>query len=191
MNRKIFFTILGLIILAVVLAIVARLTSPEDYWICQNSQWIKHGQPSAPQPTSECGEVKKEIQPTKSTIKLFFNNDRLDSETNCDQVFPVDRTVDVVGDVKLIALQELFKGPTDQEKSDHYFSSINANVKINSIDTKNGVVTADFSKDLEVGGGSCWVTSVRAEITKTLKQFPDVQDVVISVEGRVEDALQP
>ena len=31
-----------------------RLISGEDDWICDNGQWIKHGQPSAPQPTETC-----------------------------------------------------------------------------------------------------------------------------------------
>lgn len=28
----------------------------EDTWICADGQWTKHGNPSAPQPTSGCGE---------------------------------------------------------------------------------------------------------------------------------------
>jgi len=26
----------------------------EDTWICQNGQWVKHGNPSAPKPTNGC-----------------------------------------------------------------------------------------------------------------------------------------
>lgn len=26
----------------------------EDTWLCQNNQWIKHGNPSAPMPTTAC-----------------------------------------------------------------------------------------------------------------------------------------
>ncbi|MBM3205336.1 thermonuclease family protein [Candidatus Shapirobacteria bacterium] len=26
----------------------------EDTWLCQNGQWVKHGQPSAPKPTTPC-----------------------------------------------------------------------------------------------------------------------------------------
>jgi len=29
---------------------------PEDSWICDNGQWIKHGNPRAPMPTGGCGE---------------------------------------------------------------------------------------------------------------------------------------
>jgi uncharacterized membrane protein len=31
-----------------------RLFSGEDDWMCQDGQWIKHGQPSVPMPTKKC-----------------------------------------------------------------------------------------------------------------------------------------
>lgn len=59
--RKI-LTFIGLIILALVFIVgVIRLVSGEDNWICQNGEWVKHGMPSAPQPTGTCGEVKKKL----------------------------------------------------------------------------------------------------------------------------------
>lgn len=30
---------------------------PEDDWICVDNEWIKHGNPSAPKPTTLCGET--------------------------------------------------------------------------------------------------------------------------------------
>jgi len=33
---------------------------PEDTWICEDGQWIRHGQPSSPPPTSGCGEISWE-----------------------------------------------------------------------------------------------------------------------------------
>ncbi len=30
----------------------------EDDWMCVDGEWIKHGVPSAPMPTKQCGEVK-------------------------------------------------------------------------------------------------------------------------------------
>jgi hypothetical protein len=46
-----------LILLAsfVIIAItLIRVISPEDTWICQKGQWVKHGNPSTFQPTSDC-----------------------------------------------------------------------------------------------------------------------------------------
>ena len=50
----------------------------------------------------------------------------------------------------------------------------------------------DFDETMEKGmGGSCRVSAIRAQITETLKQFSTVKDVIISVNGRTEDILQP
>jgi len=44
-----------IVVVIVVLAIFTlRLLSPEDTWFCQNGQWVKHGNPSSPQPTTGC-----------------------------------------------------------------------------------------------------------------------------------------
>jgi uncharacterized membrane protein len=43
------------IILTIFLSIFTiRLFSGEDNWVCQNSQWVEHGHPSFPAPTTIC-----------------------------------------------------------------------------------------------------------------------------------------
>jgi len=47
---------------------------PEDTWICDNGQWIKHGNPRDPMPTSGCGEEKGDIEEKEDIsekIKVF------------------------------------------------------------------------------------------------------------------------
>jgi len=39
--------------------------------------------------------------------------------------------------------------------------------------------------------GSCRVGAIRAQIEETLKQFPTVQNVIISVNGNTENILEP
>lgn len=51
-NTKI---IIGVVAIILVVFSVARFISPEDTWICSNNQWIKHGNPSSPQPATGCG----------------------------------------------------------------------------------------------------------------------------------------
>jgi len=34
-----------------------RFFSGEDDWICQNGEWVKHGNPSAEKPVGNCGEI--------------------------------------------------------------------------------------------------------------------------------------
>ncbi|OGZ35899.1 MAG: hypothetical protein A2V60_01170 [Candidatus Portnoybacteria bacterium RIFCSPHIGHO2_01_FULL_39_19] len=41
---------------------------PEDNWICDNGQWIKHGNPRAPMPIEGCGQqLKTELNSTQET----------------------------------------------------------------------------------------------------------------------------
>lgn len=50
----------------------------------------------------------------------------------------------------------------------------------------------DFDERLEFQvGGSCRVAAISAQIRETLKQFPQVKEVIISINGRTEDILQP
>ena len=60
------------------------------------------------------------------------------------------------------------------------------------LEIKDGTAFADFSKELEEGvAGSCRVQAIRAEIHETLRQFPSVERVIISIDGKNEDVLQP
>lgn len=55
MSKK-FLIIIGILILAAaVVAAALFLRGDEDTWLCQNGQWVKHGNPSAPMPVSGCG----------------------------------------------------------------------------------------------------------------------------------------
>jgi len=84
------------------------------------------------------------------------------------------------------------KGPAETEKTQDFFTSINSGVKVRELIIENGVAKIDFNEQLEFQvGGSCRVSAIRAQITETLKQFPTVKSVIISIDGRSEDILQP
>jgi hypothetical protein len=58
---KVLATVIGisLAVIAVFSCVVAArflFGGPEDDWICANGQWIMHGKPSAPKPTTPCAE---------------------------------------------------------------------------------------------------------------------------------------
>ena len=60
------------------------------------------------------------------------------------------------------------------------------------IEVNDGVAKVDFSKQMEFEmGGSCRVGLIRLQVEETLKQFPEIKQVIISVDGRTEDILQP
>ncbi len=125
-------------------------------------------------------------------VKAYFNNDRMDPEFSCNKVFPAEREIPKTQAVARAALEELLKGATEEEKNQGFFTSINSGVKIQSLSIKDGVAKVDFDEQLEFQmGGSCRVAAIRAQITQTLKQFPTVDSVIISINGRTEDILQP
>jgi len=128
----------------------------------------------------------------RTTVKIHLTNSRLDPEITCVKTFPVERPIYKTQEVAFMALSELFNGPTQQETKDGYRTSINKGVKINSIKIRNETAYVDFNETLETGvGGSCRVTAIRQQITNTLKEFSTIKNVVISVNGRAEDILQP
>ncbi|MDP2638142.1 MAG: Gmad2 immunoglobulin-like domain-containing protein [Candidatus Levybacteria bacterium] len=126
-------------------------------------------------------------------VKVFFGSNKAAPEgEECTAIYSASRRVMRTQGIARAALEELLKGPMIIEESNGYLTSINEGVKIQSLTISNGVARADFDKTLEEAvGGSCRVTAIRAQITQTLKQFSTVKDVVISIDGRTEDILQP
>ena len=138
-------------------------------------------------------EVSIILSPAEvSVVKVFFNNDKLDPEFSCNKVFSVERKIEKTAAVARAALEELLKGPIGNEKDLGFFTSMNQGVKIQKLTIENGVAKVDFDDQVEFQvGGSCRVSAIRAQITETLKQFSTVKDIVISIDGRIEDILQP
>jgi hypothetical protein len=56
MKKRSLIILLSIFMLLAIIFMAIRLFSgPEDSWICENSQWVRHGNPSSPMPTSGCG----------------------------------------------------------------------------------------------------------------------------------------
>jgi len=127
-----------------------------------------------------------------TTVKIFFGNIKEDPEVlNCEKVYSVEREV-FENKVMVQALEELLKGPTLEEQEKGYLTNINPGVNINSLIVENNIVKVDFDEQLGFQvGGSCRVMAIRSQITGTLVQFPEINDVIISINGRIEDILQP
>ncbi len=125
-------------------------------------------------------------------VKIFFNNNQMDPEMSCNKVFPVERIIEKTEAVGRAAIEELLRGPVETEKTQGFFTSINSGVKIQSLAIKDNIAKIDFDEQLQFQvGGSCRVSAIRTEITETLKQFESVKNVIISINGRTEDILQP
>jgi hypothetical protein len=55
MNKKFLLIATTVIIFILLGVILIFIRGDEDTWLCQNGKWLKHGNPSAPMPTSGCG----------------------------------------------------------------------------------------------------------------------------------------
>ncbi len=130
------------------------------------------------------------------TVKVFWGRSEEmggNSANDCTLVYPVERKIWKTQSLARVALEELLAGPTPkEEQSQGYFSSINDGVAIKSLKIEKGIAYVDFDSKLEYQvGGSCRVASISSQIKSTLRQFNTVSDVIISIDGRTEDILQP
>ncbi|MHB1415973.1 MAG: Gmad2 immunoglobulin-like domain-containing protein [Chloroflexota bacterium] len=105
---------------------------------------------------------------------------------------PVSRTVPHTLAVGKTAISELLKGPTEEEQGNGLTTVIPKGTELKSLKIENGTAYADFNATLGAqASGSLAVATIRRQITLTLQQFSTVQQVVISIDGRSEDILQP
>jgi hypothetical protein len=140
-------------------------------------------------------EVDKVTLPVKfptspsTTLKIYFSKK---DPSDCNVVYPSNRVMAKTATPARDALGALLTGPTDTEQAQGYQTSINPGVKIQQLTIENGIAKVDFDQTLQDKvGGSCRVAAIRAQITQTLKQFPTVKSVVISINGDSRTILQP
>ncbi len=127
------------------------------------------------------------------TTNIFLGNlEKNPQVQDCKLVFPVQRQIKKTVQIARVTLEELLNGPTAEEKTQGYFSGINSGVEINSISLQDKTIRVDFDERLEEAiGGSCKVAFIRSQIVETLRQFLTIDEVIISINGRTEDILQP
>lgn len=152
------------------------------------------GKAPVPTPTSvpvgSPASATVEPSPTPATAKLKVYYSRV--VNNDIEFVPVERNVPRTVAVGRAAITELLKGPTPEEKAQGLYNPIPSNARLLSLKIVDGVAYADFDEALQFQvGGSLRVMAIRKVITLTLLQFSTVQKVIISIEGRTEDILQP
>lgn len=128
-----------------------------------------------------------------SVVNIYFPNSIEDPDMfDCGKVFPVTRNIQDTQNIIFLTLNELLLGPTEQEVNQGYFTSINTGVEIQELVIEQGIAKVDLSEQLihEIGG-SCLVASIRSQISQTLVQFDEIDEVIISVNGEAEEILQP
>jgi spore germination protein GerM len=127
-------------------------------------------------------------------VEIYFAHNRLgDYSKDCDDVFVVHRPVAAGEDLPAAALRELLEGTTLAEQTEGYVTNIASGVELQNLEIADGVATATFSEDfLKNVAGACRIESIRSQVDKTLLQFPEIQSVVIKVDGVPDsEVLQP
>lgn len=100
----------------------------------------------------------------------------------------VSRTVNTEKDDKYTAaLKSLLTGTKEKEQT----TVIPKKAKLRSVTVKDGVATADFSKEMQenFSGGSTGEEMLVGSIVNTLTDFPEVQKVQILIDGAPVETL--
>ncbi|NLZ24373.1 GerMN domain-containing protein [Candidatus Dojkabacteria bacterium] len=155
---------------------------------------IEKSNPTGNSENDDYFDINITLRPEQmESIKVFYPNSKLDTEMmDCSLVFPVTRSIPKTEVIAQAAIDELLRGVTEKEQEEGYYTSINTGVEVLSLIIEQGVAKIDFNSKLEEGiGGSCKIASIVAQITETLKQFSTIDSVTISIDGKLEDILQP
>lgn len=128
----------------------------------------------------------------EKNISVYFGNKNMGSSEDCTKTFPVSRTILNAETFGPGALEALLGGISDREEELGYFSSINKEALLQKFEIKDGVAYIDFDSNFNKGvAGSCRVQSIMSQIENTLINLPDIDSIVISVNGETEGILEP
>ncbi|HLD71800.1 MAG TPA: Gmad2 immunoglobulin-like domain-containing protein, partial [Candidatus Peribacteraceae bacterium] len=107
-------------------------------------------------------------------VNVFFGHESADPNASCEDVFAVRRIVPKTSSVALAALQELVKGPTETEMDEAMFSSLPMGTSVKGLVINDGTARVTFDSKMKFVAGSCLVQAIRAQVERTLMQFPTV-----------------
>ena len=85
LGRKIWWLILGLVIIGLIVFIVRWFSGPTDYWQCQDGRWVKQGDPINSAPSGEC---LTPLGLERATLGKFPTVDQIDSQLKTVSVAP-------------------------------------------------------------------------------------------------------
>ena len=117
-------------------------------------------------------------------VRIYFYRDGAESTRNPLGLSAVTRRVNSVAPARA-ALEELLDGPTAAEERRGYKGLSVAEFDIGSLVIRNGTARVNFVASRTWPGwpGDLAPGRFREAVTRTLKQFPTVQRVIVSVNG--------
>ncbi len=159
--------------------------------VAQGELILKKDNPSDLRQYDKSVSIPVNFSLEKTTIQLFFSDINKDPQMlECGKTYPVSRVIPKVSGIAKKTMEELLKGTTIDESLAGMKTSIPKETILQSISIEGGVARVDFNLAMQTGG-SCRVAAIRSQIVNTLRQFPSVSEVIISVNGNSAEALQP
>lgn len=144
--------------------------------------------------TMQLRDKSAAIQANTQMVLVYYS---VSTETDVDFV-AVERGVPKTADVNKLAietLQEWIKGPTEAQKLQGMYNSLNEGVVVNSVTIEDGKATIDFNDKFDTPmGGSTRVMSIAKSIEKIMKQFGVVSfsDIKLTINnGERAAVLEP
>ncbi len=127
-------------------------------------------------------------------LKIYLGNSGKNPQIeDCSKVFVVNRNVPKTKTVAKMALLELFKGVTDEEKAKNYesvFSAESASI-LKSLNISKGSAFVNFNSSIQESVSSASASCARetffSQIEKTLKQFSTIKRVFYAIDGKPAD----
>ncbi len=120
----------------------------------------------------------------KKSVQVFFWRDRESSVKNPYGISAVTRSVSARSPARE-ALEALLKGPTVEEQKQGYLTMYVEEFSISLLRIKDGTARVSFvaSRNWPGWAGDLSPGRFREAVTRTLKQFPNVRRVIISING--------
>lgn len=124
-------------------------------------------------------------------VNVYFVDAEKAKTSSCEADAALKRTIPNAETLGPGTIDALLQGLSSKEALS-YYSAISEKVLLQKFEIKNKVAYVDFNGSLNDGvAGSCVVTAIRSQIEKTLTDLPDINSVVISVDGQTEGILEP
>ncbi len=133
-------------------------------------------------------------RPGTAMVELYF----IRSEFRADTVAPVSRIVSIPRlpgfgppqrAVVRAALMELLRGPTTVERASGYSTAIPEGTRLLGVQVAGDIIYADFSGEVESGGGSASMLGRFWQIVYTATQDPGAPRVRILINGEQRQAM--
>jgi spore germination protein GerM len=137
----------------------------------------------APTATSVAGAATASATPSGDalTLKVYFLRD--------GRIATVGRVVPHTLQVAAAAMDELLKGPTDQDDAGGFSTAIPAGTQYISTAIEGETATVNLSGAFATGGDSASQHARLAQVVYTLTQFPTIGAVQFALDGEIVDVF--